>query len=147
MKERAMAHRDTSALFSVDAKCKVSVGEPDFPIASVTKGKKVILGINQSFEVSDHDFSKISIIPDAVFVQKSPENKQQDDEGFQSSWFSGKVFYSFKSMVTQGSSALRGVVEIAKMLSHSVYQHHDCALFLMGEAIEGSIIYALRKHS
>ena len=116
MKERAMTHRDTSTLFSVDAKCNDSVGEPDFPIASVTRGKKVIVGINQSFEVGDHDFSKISIIPDAVFVQKIPENKEQGDEGFQSSWFSGKVFYSFKNMVIQGSSALQGVVEMAKIL-------------------------------
>ena len=116
MKERAMAHRDTSTLFSVDTKCNVSVGEPDFPIASVTRGKKVIVGINQSFEVDDHDFSKISIILDAVFVQKIPENKEQGDKGFQSSWFSGKVFYSVKNMVTQGSSALRGAVEMAKIL-------------------------------
>ena len=77
MKERAMAHRDTSTLFSVDAKCKVSLGEPDFPIASVTRDKKVIVGINQSFEVGDHDFSKISIIPDAVFVQKFPRIKNR----------------------------------------------------------------------
>ena len=91
MKERAMAHRDTSTLFSVDAKCKVSV-EPDFPIASVTRGQKVIVGINQLFEVSDHNFSKISIIPDAAFVQKIPENKEQGDKGFQSSWLCGKVF-------------------------------------------------------
>ena len=60
-----MAHRDTSTLFSVDAKCKVSAGEPDFPIAFVTRGKKVIAGMNQSPEVSDYDFSKISIIPDS----------------------------------------------------------------------------------
>ena len=39
-KERVMAHRDTSTLFSVDVKCKVSVGEPDFPIASVRRGKR-----------------------------------------------------------------------------------------------------------
>ena len=51
-----------------------------------------------------------------MFVQKIPKNKEQGDEGFQSSWFSGKVFYSFKNMVTQGSSALRGVVEMAKIL-------------------------------
>ena len=51
-----------------------------------------------------------------MFVQKIPENKEQGDESFQSSWFSGKVFYSFKNMVTQGSSALQGVVEMAKIL-------------------------------
>ena len=116
MNERAMAHRDTSTLFSIDAKCKVSVGELDFPIASVTRSKKVIIGINQSFEVGDHDFSKILIIPDTVFVQKIPKNKEQDDEGFQSSSFSGKAFYTFKNMVTQGSSALWGAVEMAENL-------------------------------
>ena len=73
MKERAMTHRDTSTLFNVDTKCKVSVGEADFPIASVTRGKKVIADINQLFEVGNHDFSKISVVPDAVFVQKIPE--------------------------------------------------------------------------
>ena len=30
MKERAIAYRDTSAFLSVDAKCKVSFGKPDF---------------------------------------------------------------------------------------------------------------------
>ena len=47
MKERAMAQRDKSTLFSVDAKCKFSVAEPDLPIASVTRGKKVIVGIKK----------------------------------------------------------------------------------------------------
>ena len=59
---------------------------------------------------------QLFLIPDAVFVQKISENKEQGDEGFQRSWFSGKVFYSFKNMVTQGSSAQRGVVEMAKLL-------------------------------
>ena len=53
----------------------------------------------------------------AVFVPTIPENKEQGDEGFQSSWFPGKLFYSFKIMVTQGSSTLRGVVEMAKILT------------------------------
>ena len=48
--------------------------------------------------------------------KKIPENKEKGDKGFQSSWFSGKVFYSFKNKITQGSSALRGVVEMAKFL-------------------------------
>ena len=126
MKERSMAHRDTSTLFSIDAKCKNSVGEPNFAIASVTRGKKVIVGINESFEVGDHDFNKISIIPDAVFVQKIPENKEQGGKDFQNSWFSGKVFYSFKNMVTQGSSALRDLKEVAKILKS---QHISASQF------------------
>ena len=42
MKIRAVKNRHDVAFFSANAKCKVPVGEPDFPIASVTCGKKVI---------------------------------------------------------------------------------------------------------
>ena len=124
IKSRAIKNRDTSAFFSVDAKCKVSVGEPDFPRAAVTRGKKVIVGVNQPFQVGDHDFNKISIISDAVFVQNIPENHEEQanvlsQEGITKSWFSGQVYYSFKNMVTQGSSTLRGVVEMAKIMSQN----------------------------
>ena len=122
MEERAMAHRDTSTLFSVDAKCNVSVGETNpFSSCICYKRQKGNCRHHHQSIVGDHDFSKISIIPDAVFVQKIPENKEQGDKGFQSSWFSGKVFYSFKNMVTQGSYALRGVVEIANVLKSQRY--------------------------
>ena len=43
MKQRAINHRTDSTFFSTDAKCKVSVGEPDFPLASVTRCKKVVV--------------------------------------------------------------------------------------------------------
>ena len=55
-------------MISSDAKCKVSVGEPGTPIASVSRGKRVIVGVNQTLQVSDHDYSKISLIPDATFI-------------------------------------------------------------------------------
>ena len=45
-------------MVSADAKCKVSIGEPGTPIAAVTRGKRVIVGMNESFQVTDHDFSK-----------------------------------------------------------------------------------------
>ena len=37
MKIRAVKNRHNVAFSRADAKCKVPVGEPDFPIASVTK--------------------------------------------------------------------------------------------------------------
>ena len=96
MKQRAIKHRTDSTFFSADAKCKVSVGEPDFPLASVSQGKKVVVGVNESFRVADHDFSKVSLIPDAIFVQDIPE--PQDDkpaheylhDDSKNSWFFGK---------------------------------------------------------
>ena len=53
MKIRADKNRRNAAFFSADAKCKVPVGEPDFPISSVTPGKSVIVGSKETFMVGD----------------------------------------------------------------------------------------------
>ena len=132
LKERAIKHRLNTVFFSADAKCKISIGEPGFPLAAVARGKKVIIGSNQKFEVADHDFSKLSIIPDAVLVHDIPEvtediihNSSSDEDERQliegskchtGEWKAGKVFYAFKSMVLEGSTALRGVVEMENVL-------------------------------
>ena len=122
MKQRAIKHRTDSTFFSADAKCKVSVGEPDFPLASVSRGKKVVVGVNESFRVADHDFSKVSLIPDAIFVQDIPEpqdDKPADEylhDDSKNSWFRGQVYYKVKNMVTQATTALRGIVEMGKIL-------------------------------
>ena len=73
MKQRAIKHRTDSTFFSAESECKVSVGGPDFLLASVFQGKKVVVGVKESFRVADHDFSKVSLIPDAIFVQDIPE--------------------------------------------------------------------------
>ena len=132
LKERAIKHRLNTVFFNGDAKCKISVGEPGFPLAAVARGKKVIIGSNQKFEVADHDFSKLLIIPDAVLVHYIPEvtediihNSSSDEDERQliedstchkGEWYAGKVFYAFKSMVLEGSTALRGVVEMGNVL-------------------------------
>ena len=98
----------------------------------MARGKKVIIGSNQKFEVADHDFRKLSIIPGAVSVHDIPEvtediihnscsdeNERQLIEGskcHKGEWYAGKVFYAFKSMVLEESTALRGVVEMGNVL-------------------------------
>ena len=72
LKERAVKYSNSTAMISADAKCEVSVGEPDFPIASVSRGKAVIVGRNEKFKVGDHDFSKVSLIPDATLIHSIP---------------------------------------------------------------------------
>ena len=72
LKDRAIKTSSETIFLSADEKCKVSIGEPDYPIAAVSRGKKVIVGLNQSFEVADHDFSKISVIPDAILIHDIP---------------------------------------------------------------------------
>ena len=77
---------------------------------------------------ADHDFSKLSIIPDGILVHKIPENDeevQEDGDGdslksirmsSKGQWYKGDTFYSIKPMVFEGSTALHGVVEIGTLL-------------------------------
>ena len=106
-----MKYRDGVAMISADAKCKVCVGEPGTPIASVSRGKRVIVGLNERLQVSDHDFSKGSLIPDASLIQDIPRSENETDN-----WYRGHVFYSIKDMALQGSTARRDATELNKAL-------------------------------
>ena len=55
-------------------KHSVKVGEPGNPLAAVDRGKMVVVGLNESFQVGDHDFSRISITPSVSFLVKIPES-------------------------------------------------------------------------
>jgi hypothetical protein len=48
-------------LVSIDDKHKIKCGEPSFPLTAAERGKKVIVGINQTMAVGDHDFSKCTL--------------------------------------------------------------------------------------
>ena len=80
MREQAIKNRQNIAFFSADEKCKVPIGEPGYPIAAVTGGEKIIVSLNEKFLVIDHDFSKLSIIPDAYLLHKIPEKDELTDE-------------------------------------------------------------------
>ena len=130
LKERAVLNITSTAMFSADAKCKVTVGEPDYPIAAVSRGKAVIVGKNEVFKVGDHDFSRVSLIPDATLTHTIPEQDEEDENTEYNKqsvgkWYTGKVFYSIKDMPTQGSSAMRGVAELSAALT-SHYELEEC---------------------
>ena len=105
-------------MVSADAKCKVSVGEPGFPIASVSRGKQVVVGKNETFKVGDHDFSRVSLIPDAMLFHSIPDRNEEAthspeecNKATGGKWYTGKVYYCVKDMPSQGSTAVRGVPE------------------------------------
>ena len=79
LKERAQLYADTCVLSSADAKCKVTLGEPGYPIAAVSRGKRVIVGSRKSLQIGDHDFSKISMMPDAILLQDIPSSLTTDE--------------------------------------------------------------------
>ena len=82
----------------------------------------MIISKNEVFKVVDHDFRNLSIIPDAVLVHEIPEKYEQttedESEELISSSKSSKVYYSFKSMVREGNTSLRGVTEMGNVLEN-----------------------------
>ena len=65
--------------------------------------ERVLVGTNETFEVSDHDLCKFSIIPSASFELDIPEE-------FDRSWYRGTVHIGYKDAVFEPSSALRHVM-------------------------------------
>ena len=66
LKERVITFGESVAMVSSYANC---VREPGTAIVAVSRGKKVIVGLNQTFVVSNHDYSKVSMIPGVTFIK------------------------------------------------------------------------------
>ena len=64
---------------------------------STERGRDVIVSLNETFAVGDHDFTRFSIIPSVVFHLDIPDS-------FEGSWYTGKVLVCLKDAVFQASS-------------------------------------------
>jgi len=96
MREYAVKYRAISSFVSLDDKHRIKVGEPGWPNAAVERGKRMIVGRNETFEVSHHDFCKFSIIPSVSFVLDIPEE-------FDQSWYRATVHIGYKDAVLESS--------------------------------------------
>ena len=145
-----MTHRENVVMVSADAKCKVSRGEPGTPIAAVTRGKRVIVGMNESFQVTYHDFSKISLIPDGTLIQVVPSPDEDDTSGAikteLGAWHSGQVFYSIKDMALEGSTAWRWAVELSRDYYKEEIPERLYIYMLTGVVINGLLSSKFKKH-
>ena len=117
IKIRAVKNWHNVAFFSADASYKVPVVEPDFPIASVTCNKKVIVRSNKTFTVNDHDFTKLPLIHDAHLLHELPEPDDSERSPKVGEWYKGKVYYGLKSMVTEASSAMFCAAELSEVMT------------------------------
>ena len=93
MKIRPAKNRQNVAFFSADAKCKMPVGESDFSIASVARGEIVIVGSNETFMVGDHDFTELSLIPDAYLLHELLKTDDSEERPKAGEWYTGQVYY------------------------------------------------------
>lgn len=109
LKEFAVLNRDRSLFVSLDDKHRLKIGEPGFPVAAVERGRRVVVSLDNTMQVADHDFTKSSIIPSGQFVVQIPESV---DESF----YAGDMFIGFKDAVLEQSSAMRHSAELYKTL-------------------------------
>ena len=63
LKELAIKFKDHTWLVFLDDKHRCKIGEPGHPVAAIERGKQVVVTTNETFAVSDHDFTKCSLIP------------------------------------------------------------------------------------
>ena len=47
----------------MDDKHRVKVGEPNHPVATAERGKKVLVSQDTTFKVADHNFTKFMLVP------------------------------------------------------------------------------------
>ena len=67
-KEFAIKYKQYVDFVAMDDKHTCKVGEPDFPVAAVERGKEVIAARSPSFQVADHDFTKVSVTPSVTML-------------------------------------------------------------------------------
>ncbi|CAB4039823.1 Hypothetical predicted protein, partial [Paramuricea clavata] len=111
-KEFCVQFQDIATLVCEDDKHTIKVGEPGFPVAAVERGKRVIVGLKQSFEVGDHDFTKFSLSPSVSLVVEIPDS-------IDGSFYDGQVYVGLKDNVFEPSSALRHACELNTCLNTS----------------------------
>ncbi len=83
MREYAVLMRQHCHFVSLDDKHKVKIGEPGCPVASVDRGRRVLVGSEETFMVADHDFTKFGIVPSVIFFIDVPEDVSE-------SWYHGE---------------------------------------------------------
>ena len=96
-------------MISMDDKHSVQIGEPNFPVAAVERGRRVLVSEGQTFAVGDHDFTKVKVIPSVTLVVDIPDSS---DESF----YMGQVNVCLKEGALQPSSPLRHMTELLDIL-------------------------------
>ena len=122
-REYAIMLRDASLFICMDDKHRLKIGEPNYPVAAVERGRRVLVSRNQSFEVADHDFTKFSLIPSVSLVVDIPE----DVSG---SWYTGQVVVGLKEGAYEPSSPLRHATELNSALNDHTLLADKSVLFL-----------------
>ena len=110
IREYAIVCHDFRNFVCLDDKHRIKVGEPDVPVASVERGRQLLVSRNERMLVADHDFTKFSLIPSVIFHLKIHEE-------ISDSWYTGQVYIGFKDAIFEPSSPIRHATELYSVLA------------------------------
>ena len=99
-----------TSLACVDDKHPVKVGEPSCPVAAAERGRQVLVHSGASFQVSDHDFTRFSMIPSVALLVDIPDS-------ITGSWYDGNVHVLYSDSAFEPSSPIRHATELTTLLS------------------------------
>ena len=114
-REAAIKFQHYSIFLSVDDKHHIKIGEPGFPVASIERGRCVLVALDKSFQVGDHDFTKFSLVPSVTFNINIPND-------IAGSWYTGDVSVIIKEAAFEPSSPYRHSCEMYKLVHGSISQ-------------------------
>ena len=123
-KQLAIKFSDHCPFISTNGKYKIKVGEPNFLVAALACGKRVIVSKEQVFQVFDHDMCLITLIPTVGLSHDIPDEVDK-------SWYHGIPYVYLKITVTDPSSALRNAVEVKDILTHRYQGKQNIPLIII----------------
>ncbi|GBC01005.1 hypothetical protein RclHR1_40280001 [Rhizophagus clarus] len=119
-KELAIKFKNNTWLIFLDDKHHCKIREPGHPVAAIECEKQVVITTHKIFTVSDHNFTKCSLIPSITMICNILNN-------IEGSFYQGQVNIGLKDATFQASSLLRHMTELYDILIH-IEKHHP---FLM----------------
>ena len=84
--------RKFCSVVCMDDKHHCKVGEPGHRDVAVDKGKCVLVSEDKVFAVSDHDFTKFSIIPSVTMILDMPDTVDR-------SFYRGQLYVGVKGLI------------------------------------------------
>ena len=97
------------AFTSTNDKCKIKIGESNFPVPAVTWVKQVFVTQRTFLQAANHNHASSTLIPTVLLSHKIPNNTDN-------SWYRGVPYVYLKLVATEPSSAIRNAAEVKRVL-------------------------------
>ena len=125
-REYAVKFKEHSVFICMDDKHKIKIGEPNYPVAAAERGRRVLVRKNEMFEVGDHDFTKLNMIPSVIFAIDIPDDVSE-------SWYDGTVVVGLKEGTFEPSSPHRHITELCNVLRNGNLLNEKSLLFIYSD--------------